>query len=60
MKMLKKCELIALDGTGFTNDYADKYYAKIRKKERKSYVKNHITIECLFKVYFTLFGSTWT
>ena len=42
---VKKCELIALDGTGFTNDYADKYYAKIRKKERKSYVKNHITID---------------
>ena len=57
---VEKCELIALDGTGFTNDYADKYYAKIRKKERKSYVKNHITIECSFEVYFTLFGSTWT
>ncbi len=28
-------EIIALDGTGFTSDYADKYYAKIRKKERK-------------------------
>ena len=56
---VEKCELIALDGTGFTNDYADKYYAKIRKKERKSYVKNHITIECSFEVYFTLCGSTW-
>ena len=42
---VKKCDMIALDGTGFTNDYADKYYAKIRKKERKSYVKNHITID---------------
>ena len=40
-----KGELIALDGTGFTNDYADKYYAKIRRKERKSYVKNHIAID---------------
>ncbi len=38
-------EIIALDGSGFTNDYADKYYAKIRKKERKSYIKNHITID---------------
>lgn len=38
-------EIIALDGTGFTNDYADKYYAIIRKKERKSYIKNHITID---------------
>ena len=32
-------EIIALDGSGFTNDYADKYYAIIRQKERKSYVK---------------------
>ncbi|WP_231475717.1 hypothetical protein [Methanobrevibacter oralis] len=31
-----KPKLIALDGTGFTNDYADKYYAQIRGKERKS------------------------
>lgn len=38
-------DLIALDGTGFTNDNADKYYAQIRKKERKSYVKNHIAID---------------
>ena len=30
---------------GFTNDYADKYYAIIRAKERKSYVKNHIAID---------------
>ena len=40
-----KGEIIALDGTGFTNDYADKYYAIIRAKERKSYVKNHIAID---------------
>ncbi|WP_409198114.1 hypothetical protein ACA135_07555 [Methanobrevibacter acididurans] len=38
-------EIIALDGSGFTNDYADKYYAIIRAKERKSYVKNHIAID---------------
>ena len=38
-------ETIALDGSGFTNDYADKYYAKIRKKQRKSYIKNHITVD---------------
>lgn len=31
-----KPKLVALDGTGFTNDYADKYYAQIRGKERKS------------------------
>ena len=34
-----------MDGSGFTNDYADKYYAKIRQKERKSYIKNHLTID---------------
>ena len=38
-------EIIVLDGSGFTNDYADKYYAIIRRKERKSYVKNHISID---------------
>ena len=38
-------EIIALDGSGFTNDYADKYYAIIRKKQRKNYVKNHISID---------------
>ncbi len=38
-------EIIALDGSGFTNDHADKYYAIIRRKERKSYVKNHISID---------------
>ena len=37
--------IIALDGSGFTNDYANKYYAIIRRKERKSYVKNHISID---------------
>ena len=40
-----KADIIALDGSGFTNDYADKYYAKIRQKERKSYIKNHLTID---------------
>ena len=32
-------EIIALDGSRFTNDYADKYYTIIRRKEGKSYVK---------------------
>ena len=40
-----KPEMIVLDGSGFTNDNADKYYAQIRKKERKSYIKNHIAID---------------
>ena len=38
-------EIIGLDGSGFTNNYADKYFAIIRRKERKSYVKNHISID---------------
>jgi hypothetical protein len=38
-------DIIALDGSSFTNDYADKYYAKIRQKERKSYIKNHLAID---------------
>lgn len=39
------CELAAMDGTGHTSDYADHYYAKIRGKCRKSYIKNHIAID---------------
>ena len=39
------CELVAMDGTGHISDYADKYYAKIRGKSRKSYIKNHIAID---------------
>ena len=35
----------ALDDTGFTNDYADKYYAQIRGKERKNYTKCHIAVD---------------
>ncbi|MDO5824385.1 hypothetical protein [Methanobrevibacter sp.] len=38
------CELVAMDGTGHTSDYADHYYAKIRGKCQKSYIKNHIAI----------------
>lgn len=41
----EKSELIALDGTGHTSDYADKYYAQIRTKKRKGYTKNHIAID---------------
>ena len=39
-----ECELVAMDGTGHTSDYADKYYTQIRGKSRKSYIKNHIAI----------------
>lgn len=38
-------DIIAHDGSGFTSDHADKYYAKIRQKERKSYIKCHIAID---------------
>ena len=41
-----------MDGTGFTNDYADKYYAKIRNKERKSYVKYHTAIDVETRLIF--------
>ena len=34
-----KCELVAMDGTGHTSDYADKYYAQIRGKSRKATLK---------------------
>ena len=39
-----ECKLVAMDGTGHTSDYVDKYYAQIRGKSRKSYIKNHIAI----------------
>ena len=34
-----------MDVTGHTSDYADHYYAKIRGKCRKNYIKNHIAID---------------
>lgn len=34
-----KSGLIFMGGTGFINDYEEKYYAKLPNKERKSYVK---------------------
>lgn len=37
-------KIIALDRSGFTNDYTDKYYSIIRRKERKIRVKNYILI----------------
>ena len=36
---------IALNGSGFSNAPVDKYYTQIRNKKRKSYIKNHITID---------------
>ena len=38
-------ELIALDGSGFTSDYADKYYSKIRSHDVKNFTKCHIAID---------------
>lgn len=42
---IKDCAIIAHDGTGFVSDHADKYYAIIRKKQRKSYTKCHAAID---------------
>ena len=40
-----KPKTVALDGSGFTSDNADKYYSKIRDKERKNFTKCHIAID---------------
>lgn len=40
-----KPKIVALDGSGFTRDNADKYYSKIRDKERKNFTKYHIAID---------------
>lgn len=40
-----KPEIIILDGSGFTNDFADQYYAVIRGNCRKKYTKGHITVD---------------
>ena len=45
-------EIIVLDWSGFSNGCADKYYAIIRRKERKNYVKNHISIDVGSKLIF--------
>ena len=38
-------KLVALDGSGFTSDYADKYYSKIRSHDVKNFTKCHIAID---------------
>lgn len=40
-----KVKYVTFDGTGFTSDNSDKYYAKIRNNERKHYTKSHIAID---------------
>ena len=40
-----KLKIVALDGSGFTSDNANKYYSKIRGKERKNIIKYHIAID---------------
>lgn len=42
--------IVALDGSGFTCDSADKYYSKIRRNERKHYTKCHIAIDTTTKI----------
>ena len=38
-------KLVALDGSGSTSDYADKYYSKIRSHDVKNFTKCHIAID---------------
>lgn len=38
-------KIIALDGSGFSSDYADKYYLKIRGYNVKHFTKSHIAID---------------
>ena len=45
-----KPKLIALDGSGFTSDNADKYYSKIRGNKRKHFTKSHIAIDVDTKI----------
>lgn len=40
-----KPQIIALDGSEFSSDYADKYYLKIRGYNVKHYTKYHIAID---------------
>ncbi len=51
--------ILALDGSGFTNDYSDKNYSKIRQKERKIYIKNHLTIDVNTRLLY-ISNITWT
>lgn len=38
------------NGTGYTNIYSDIYYNNRMKKPRKSYMKNHITIDSEYMI----------
>ena len=38
-------ELVALDGSGFTSNYADKYCTKIRSHDVKNFTKCHIAVD---------------
>lgn len=50
-------KIIVLDGSRFTNDYADKYYAIIGYKQRKNYVKNHISFDVETRVILHFYSS---
>lgn len=45
-------KLIALDGSGFTSDYADKYYSKIRSHDVKNFTKCHIAVDVDSRIIF--------
>ena len=52
------CELAAMDWIGHTSNYADHYYAKIRGKYRKSYIKNHIAIDVDTRIILN-YAANW-
>jgi len=55
-----KADIIALDGSGFTNDYADKYYAKNTAKRKKKLYKKPFNNRRENASYFILSNITWT
>lgn len=44
-------ELAAMNGTEYVSDYVEHYYAKIRGKCRKSYIKNHIALDVYTRMF---------
>lgn len=44
-------ELVALGGSGFTRDYAKKYYSKICSHDVKNFTKCHIAVDSRIMLY---------